>query len=246
MGLKKGFLIAGIMVICVMNPVGTMAADESGGQSGKMEITSVVFPLSVREKVEPDEYYMGVEIRAKGKSEKEVIGLLGKVDAAVRKSRVEYSGGGFNVRENCWWEKGRKKCEGFIGTIGYEFYGRGFDFQKKIVRVLTGLKEKVGKRMEFLVKRVGWRVSDEKEERERTKLMILLLKKAGILKEKIEGVSGKRCYVKKVNYERRWYFPLEKEFGAARLAESVPVPEPKKEKHKIEVSGVVEIECVEK
>jgi len=246
MSLKKGFLIAGIMVMCVMNPVGIMATGESGEQFGKMEITSVVFPLSVREKVEPDEYYMGVEISAKGKSEKEVIGLLGKVDAAVRKSRVEYSGGGFNVRENCWWEKGRKKCEGFIGTIGYEFYGRGFDFQKKIIHALTGLKEKVGKRMEFLVKRVGWRVSDEKEEREKAKLMILLLKKAGILKEKVEEVFKKRCYMRRVRYGERRYFPLEKEFGAARLAESVPVPEPKKEMHKIEVSGVVEIECVEK
>ena len=246
MSLKKGFLIAGIMVMCVMNPVVIMATDESGGQSGKMEITSVVFPLSVKEKVKPDEYYMGVEIRAKGESEKEVVGLLGGVDRVIRKSEIEYSGGEFNVRENCWWEKGRKKCEGFIGTIRYEFYGSGFDFQKKIIHALTGLKEKVGKRIEFLVKRVGWRVSDEKEERERVKLMILLLKKAGILKEKVEEVFGKRCYVKKVNYERGWYFPLRREFGGVKLAENIPVPKPKKEAQEIRVSGVIEIKCIEK
>ena len=62
----------------------------------------------------------------------------------------------------------------------------------------------------------------------------------------MEEVSGKRCYVKELNYERRWYFPFRREFGAAKLAESVPVPEPKREMQKIEVSGVVEIECMEK
>jgi len=102
MNLKKGFLIAGIMVMCVMNPVGIMAAGENGKQSEKAEAMTVIFPLSVGERVKPDEYYMRVKIRAKGKSKKEVIGLLGMVDEAVRKSRIEYSGGEFGVRKNCW------------------------------------------------------------------------------------------------------------------------------------------------
>ncbi|RKX61513.1 MAG: hypothetical protein DRP29_00055 [Thermodesulfobacteriota bacterium] len=155
MSLKKSFLIAGIMIMCVMNPVGIMATDENGRQSGKTEVTMIIFPLSVREKVKPDEYYVRVKIRAKGESEKEVIGLLGRVDEVVRKSRIEYSGGEFDVRKNCWWEKGRKKCERFIGAIGYEFYGEGFGFQKKIIHALTELKEKAGKRMKFLVEKVG-------------------------------------------------------------------------------------------
>ena len=248
MGLKKGLLIAGIMIMCVAGPTGMMVADKVNEQSGKVEGMTVVLPLSVREKVEPDEYYMEVEIRVKGKSEKEVMGLLGRVDGVIRKSKAGYSGGSFNIRENCWWERGKKRCEGFIGTIGYEFYGRDFGFQKKVIRALTGLKEKVGERMEFLVKRVGWRVSDEKEERERARLMILLLKKAGILKKKVEEVSGKRCHVRRVNYGGRWYFPLERGFGAAgfaELAENIPVPRPKKEAREVKVSGVVEIECVE-
>ena len=43
MGLKKGFLIAGIMIMCVMNPVGIMATDENGRQSGKTEVTMIIF-----------------------------------------------------------------------------------------------------------------------------------------------------------------------------------------------------------
>ena len=246
MSLKKSFLIVGIMVMCVMNPVEIMATDGNGRQSGKTRVTMVVFPLSVKEKVKPDEYYMRVKVRAKGESEKEVIGLLGRVDEVVRKSRIKYSGGEFNVRENCWWEKGKKKCEGFIGTIGYEFYGKAFGFQKKIIHALTGLKEKVGKRMEFLIEKVGWVVSDERKEKERIKLMFALMKKARILKEKVEEVFGKKCYVRKVSYEREWYFPFRREFGGVKLDENIPVPEPKKEAQEIKVSGVIEVECMEK
>lgn len=63
--------------------------------------------------------------------------------------------------------------------------------------------------------------------------MLTLMKKAGILKEKVEGVSGKRCYVKELNYERGWYFPLRRGSGGVKVAENIPVPEPKKEAREI-------------
>ena len=96
-----------------------------------------------------------------------------------------------------------------------------------------------------MVERVGWRVS-ERREREKMKLMIVLMKKAGALKERVEEVFGKRCYVRKVNYERGWYFPLRRELGGVKLAENISVPEPKKEVQEIRVSGVIEIKCIEK
>ena len=198
----------------------------------------IQLPLSVESALLPDEYFFRVEAVVKASTEKEVLKILGALDAKVRKLKIKYKGGKFYTSQNCIWKKESLVCQGYKGSIFYTFEGKSPVIQEKAITPFMKLKNLYPGSFSYFVRGQGWEISPSRSERERTKLILELEKKALEISKQIAQVLSGTCSIEKINYKSSNFpiFPL-------RAEKSLSLPEPTKDIQTLKVRAVVTLKC---
>uniref|UniRef100_A0A7C4NWD5 DUF541 domain-containing protein n=1 Tax=Thermodesulfobacterium geofontis TaxID=1295609 RepID=A0A7C4NWD5_9BACT len=195
--------------------------------------TKVYVDIEDKRDIIPDVFKVKVEVYLQTKKETDAINVLGEVDKNIRKLGLEYKGGQYSVRENCWWYYNEKVCEGFNGEIVYVFELKDFTQQNLIFDKLDSLSKKY-KELHFNVSEPVWDVSKETMERVEEELKFTIIDKAQNFAKEISKRLNKTCSITSINYKvNRYEPPFFRDIflkGAVKEEKSVAAPEPKKEK----------------
>lgn len=197
--------------------------------------------LEEREEVSPDVFRLDISLRANGQKESEVINILGSVDKAIRDLKVEYSGGRYWVEKNCWWEKEKRRCSGYTGTISYSFRLDNPSKQNEILEALDHFKSKLGEAVSYSVSNSSWVVSEKKIKGVEEDLRLKLIDRAKDFAEKASKRLGKNCSIQSIRYEPSGAVaPLP--FRALKTAK-VEAPEPAYEDLPFTIKAFVDFVC---
>ncbi|MFN3599130.1 MAG: hypothetical protein ACK4VK_05280 [Aquificaceae bacterium] len=215
----------------------------SFGFSQDKEVRSIDISLSLEEEesLTADILRVDIFVNASGNKEIDVVNMLGEVDKAVKSLGFEYSGGNYWVQKNCWWERDKRRCEGFLGELRYSFRLQKASDQNRLLDLLDAFKEKFGKAINYTVSQTIWVVSNKKTEGLKEELRLRLLDKARDFATKAGKRLGKECHIQSVSYEH--ISPIRGDIGLMTLKSASEAPEPKMEEISTSVRAIVGLVC---
>lgn len=223
-------------------------------KSEEHKITRIYITLEERKEIEPDKLLLKVEITAKKQREGEVINLLGAIDKEIRALKLDYKGGSYSVNKNCFLEKNKWRCIGYLGNLIYSFYLKEPREQNQVLEILEAFKEKEGGSLEYHVSDPTWIISEKLYKEKERELKLEILSTAVEFGKQAGERLGRRCVISKIDYEiRGFYFPLPyrpilKSSGLEmeKAGPSIEAPEPKKDEKAIHIKAQVSYVCLEK
>lgn len=212
--------------------------------SSKVDITKIIISLEEERDLVPDIFILPVMVTFKAPEEIEVVNGLGKIDKKIRTLGIEYKGGQYLVSKNCWWEKDRQKCFGYIGKISYNFEFKEISEQNKIIEAIEEVKKEYGEKMNYEIHMPQWVVSEEEIKIIRKELQKRLIKSARIFAKEIGDLIEKSCYLSEVSFDTGFYRAFPTLYKSAAKEEiTVEAPEPKKEEKTIREKAKITIFC---
>ena len=175
--------------------------------------------------------------------EVEAINIMGEVDKGLKGLNLEYKGGRYSVYENCWWEKGKRRCSGYKGWVEYIFLLKEVSQQNKIFEKLNEFKEKYGEKLKFSIYRTDWIVSEKEAKKAEEELRLLIIERAKGFSETISKALGKNCDIELIDYQAQKSHSFYVYPARAMEKATVEAPEPKREEKSIIVRAVVKLNC---
>lgn len=175
-------------------------ADENGEDH---KITRIFITLEERKEIEPDKFLFRVNIAAKKESEGEVVNLLGAIDKKIRALKLEYKEGSYSVDKNCFWEKNKWKCIGYLGNLIYSFHLKEPREQNQVLEILEAFKEKEGGSLEYHVSGPAWIISEKLYKEKERELKLEILSTAIEFGKQAGERLGRKCVISKIDYEVR-------------------------------------------
>ncbi len=210
-----------------------------------LDLTKVSITFEERKELTPDIFQMFLSVNVLTNKEREAINMLGDVDKEIRTIGLNYSGGNYSIYKNCWWEKEKRKCSGFRGTLNYNFQLKDVKEGNKILEIIDSFKEKYGASLNYSLSEPQWILSEKTRKSAEEELKLSLLDTAKAFLKKLSNKLEKKCSISHVDYDLK--APSFREFSAfqARSAEQAPIeaPEPKKEKQVITINANVKYVC---
>jgi len=207
--------------------------------------TTVAIVLEEKRELTPDILLLSLRVNVTTAREIEAVNLIGILDEAIRKLNLEYKGGKYSVRENCWWDKGERKCAGYKGSIAYTFFLKSYSEQNEVLEVVDKFKREHGEKVKFEISEPEWIVSEKRKKEVEKELTVLIFEKAKGFSKVASKELGKICDIESINYEReslRYYSDQFSTFVSAE-ASVVRAPQPEKEEKSISVRASVRLRC---
>jgi len=207
--------------------------------------TTVTISLEEKRELIPDTLLLKFRVSVTTTKETEALNLMGELDEALRKLNLEYKGGKYSVRENCWWEKGERKCVGYKGSITYSFLLKNYSEQNEVFKVIDKFKRERGEKVKFEVNEPEWIVSEKRRKETERELTALIFERAKSFSKTASKALDKVCDVEAISYEKGYpiYYPNQVyAFGAAE-GEAIKAPQPEKEEKSVSVRAKVRLRC---
>lgn len=249
------FLTAVFISISFLVLSSTGACAQSKKEIADKEIIDKGTKLSItleetREPI-PDILALDLKVDVTTAKEAEAINILGAIDNVLRNLNLDYKGGKYSVYKNCWWEKGKQRCTGYKGSIGYLFELKNAASQNQIFEALERFKERYEKKMSleemnFSVSQPEWRISEKEYHKVEDELKFKIIDTAKDFSDRVSKKLGKTCYISDIDYDVKRPLPIGPYYGAkaANLMErSIDAPEPKKEEKTVSVRAGVKLRC---
>ena len=140
--------------------------------------TTVSITLEEKRELTPDTLLLNFRVNVTASREAEALNLTGSLDKALRKLNLEYKGGKYSVCENCWWEKGERKCIGYKGSIAYSFLLKNYSEQNEVFEVIDRFKKEHGEKVKLEVNEPEWIVSEKRRKEAERELTVLIFERA--------------------------------------------------------------------
>jgi hypothetical protein len=232
---KKVFIISAIFSLL---PMINAFSDEC------KECTYIKIVIKDKKEIEPDILAVSVDVSVKGSKESELINMLGEVDKSIRDLGFDYKVGKFSVYTYCWWENNKTKCKNFKGSSFFVFELKNPADQNKIYEKLSYFSDKYKEKLDYNISQPEWTASKEKIEQIENQLKLSVIDKALSFTQQISKKLNKSCNVKSLDYESDQVYPIPiYRTMLMKTADSVSVPEPKKDINFIDVKVKAEIIC---
>jgi uncharacterized protein YggE len=217
-------------------------ADYLLAQSCEKEGTSVSITLEKEKELVPDTLFLRLRIDVFSQKEVEAINIMGEIDRELRGLNLEYKGGKYSVYENCWWEKDKRRCSGYKGSIDYTFLLNAYSEQKRIFEILDKFKERYGERVKFEVYEPEWGISEKKRKALEEELRLAIIESAKDFSEMVSKALGKNCDIESIDYTTT---PVYRPYYLTKAMERAPieVPEPKREEKSVSVKAGIRLRC---
>lgn len=212
------------------------------------ERTVVLIILEERKELMPDTLYFNFSISAKSERESDVINMLGLVDKKIRDLKFDYSGGSYSVFKNCWWEKEKRKCMGYIGEVNYQFKLKETKEQNRLLEAVDDIKERYGEKLNYTVSSPQWSISERRIRESQEELKLLIIDSAKLFANKIADKIKRTCMISEINYDTgRLYFEQPVMFKAATMSETrtIEAPEPKRDEKSVIVKAQIRLICID-
>ncbi|HEA84052.1 MAG TPA: DUF541 domain-containing protein [Thermodesulfobacterium geofontis] len=231
----KRVLLLVLLLIILPQKLNAQSCEENG--------TRVSIILEEEKEIVPDTLSINLRISVLTQKEVEAINIMGEIDKTLKGLNLEYKGGRYSVYENCWWEKGERKCSGYKGRVEYVFLLKEVSQQNKIFEILNGFKEKYGEKLKFSIYRTDWIVSEKEAKKAEDKLRLLIIERAKEFSETVSKALDKNCDIELIDYQARTPHPLYIYPPRAMEKATVEAPEPKREEKTITVRAEVKLKC---
>ncbi|WP_038056478.1 hypothetical protein [Thermodesulfobacterium hydrogeniphilum] len=233
-GDKMRLFILAIIFVLVFN-TSLLAKKESSKE------TKICFRVKKELFAEPDFLLLNISIEAKADEEKDVLNALALADKRIKNTQIKYEGGKYNIRKNCFWKRNEWICKEFIGNANYNFKLKSPEKQNIILETL----ETDPKPYTYFINYLRWTISKNKEKYIEDKLFSAIFDEVLRKKELIESKLNTKCYIKKIDFIKR-YYPVRMNMIAEKLNKSVvEAPMPQKEKLNFYKAAEIEIRCEE-
>ena len=201
--------------------------------------------LEEKRELTPDTLLLNFRVNVTASREAEALNLMGNLDESLRKLNLEYKGGKYSVRENCWWDKGDRKCAGYKGSIAYSFLLKNYSEQNEIFEVINRFKKEHGEKVKLEVNEPEWIVSEKRRKEAERELTVLIFERAKEFSKTASKALGKTCDVETINYEKGplRYHPEQFSTFISAEASVVKAPQPEKEEKSVSVRANVKLKC---
>lgn len=213
------------------------------------KVTRIYLTLEQKVDIQPDLLQMNLHITSKADKEAEVVNALGNIDKAIRALGLDYSGGKYSVEKNCFYEKNKWKCVGYIGNLHYYFKLTNPKEQNKILEAIESVKEKLGDKLEYSVDQPQWVVTEKQTRRLEKNLKLDLLSHAVEFAKEVGEKIGRKCSLFSIDFDMNRGIllssPVFLKSAERRAVPSIEAPEPKKDDKVVNVKAKVNIICVE-
>ncbi|MCS7149320.1 MAG: SIMPL domain-containing protein [Caldimicrobium sp.] len=213
------------------------------------KVTRIYLTFEQKVDIQPDLLQMNLHLTSKADKEAEVVNALGDIDKAIRALGIDYSGGKYSVEKNCFYEKNKWKCVGYIGNLHYYFKLTNPKEQNKILEAIESVKEKLGDKVEYSVDQPQWVVTEKQTKRLEKNLQMDLISQAAEFAKEVGEKIGRKCSIFSIDFDMSrgilLYSPVFLKSAERRAAPSIEAPEPKKDDKVINVKAKVNMICVE-
>ncbi|WP_084274812.1 hypothetical protein [Nitratiruptor tergarcus] len=201
--------------------------------------TEIIIEFTKSAKVMPDTYSFGLHIFMKDPKEKVILNTLGAVDKTIRNLKISYEGGRYELHQNCFWQKEKRICEGYKGSVSYRFFLKNPQKQNEIFEAIENLKKRMQESFHYSVVYPHWQISQSKQNQVIQKLQLGVIDKAKVFGKQAGKRLAKQCDIKSIDYITRLY-PVVKSMAAKA---SVQAPQPAKEEQSMSVRAKVRFIC---
>ncbi|MCS7170945.1 MAG: hypothetical protein NZ851_01375 [Aquificaceae bacterium] len=191
---------------------------------------------------------MRLYLTAKAGTEVEVVNMLGELDRAVRKLKLDYSGGKYSARKNCYYEKGRWKCTGYTGDIEYSFRLSDPKAQNEILETVDNIKNKYGEKIEYSINQPQWVITEKQFTEAEKELRLNIIYSALDFTKQVSSMIGKQCNISGIDFDTKQTFfgpPIYIRSLGMQMEKAVEAPEPKREDKGVSIKAKISIICVE-
>lgn len=208
--------------------------------------TVVAITLEDTREIVPDILHMNVEVNVSAQKEMEVINILGEVDKTLRSLNISYKDGRYHVEKRCWWEKEKRKCSGYNGSIRYVFELKEPSEQNIIFEAVERIKDRYGEQLSYAISDPSWIVSKKELKRLDDELKLSIIDTVKDFSERVGKRLDKVCSITSIDYEMKRPvifedYPYYK--GITAMKKGIEAPEPKREEKTISVKASVRLRC---
>ena len=198
-----------------------------------------------KKELTPDVLLLNFRVNVTAFRETEAVNLMGNLDESLRKLNLEYKGGKYSVHENCWWDKGDRKCAGYKGSIAYSFLLKNYSEQNKVFEVIDKFKKEHGEKVKLEVNEPEWIVSEKRRKEVERELTVLIFERAKEFSKTASKALSKTCNIETINYEKEplRYHPEQFSTFISAEASVVKAPQPEKEEKSVSVRANVKLRC---
>ena len=208
----------------------------------------VQFILEETTRLTPTVFELELAVQSKADRPETALSRLSAFDSILRKTVLpDFST--WQVRENCWWGKGKRSCRGFEAQADYTFkkdFGaeagaplKASEYTSKVLSACTATKSVFCE-----VRAVRWTVSEEILRKAKARLRFSILQRVKAESKTVaEALSAALCTPVSIDFEPEpVHFPPYRAFKASKAPPSL-APVPQRRAVSLKMRTKVKLDC---